>query len=148
METIKSIIFDWGGVLVEDPEPGLMQYCAQALAVSREDYIKAHSKFIVDFEKNFISEDTFWERICSELKVLTPKVASLWAEAFKAVYRPKDDMFAMAAWLQEKGYKTPFCPIQKRLQWNIFINCDTICSTCLSSPAQRARENPTGKSTN
>jgi epoxide hydrolase-like predicted phosphatase len=106
MEAIKSVIFDWGGVLIEDPTPGLMQYCAEALCVSKANYIKAHSKFADDFEKGLICEDTFWERICSELKVSKPKVLSLWSEAFKAVYRPKDDMFAMAASLQEKGYKT------------------------------------------
>lgn len=73
MERIESVIFDWGGVLIDDPAPGLMQYCAQALAVSKEDYIKAHSKFAAEFQKDLISEDTFWERICSELNIPKPK---------------------------------------------------------------------------
>lgn len=106
METIKSVIFDWGGVLIEDPAPGLMQYCAQVLCVAKEDYIKAHSKFADDFQKGLILEDIFWERMCSELNVPRPKVPSLWADAFKAAYLPRDDMFAMAASLHEKGYKT------------------------------------------
>jgi epoxide hydrolase-like predicted phosphatase len=106
METIKSVIFDWGGVLIEDPEPGLMQYCAKALNVSKEDYIEAHNKCADDFQKGLIREDTFWERICRELKVPQPKVPSLWAEAFKAVYRSQDGVFTLAASLQEKGYKT------------------------------------------
>ena len=59
METIKSVIFDWGGVLIDDPVPGLMQYCAKTLKVSKEDYIKAHSKFEADFQKGLICEDTF-----------------------------------------------------------------------------------------
>ncbi len=106
MERIESVIFDWGGVLIDDPAPGLMQYCAQALAVSKEDYIKAHSKFAVDFQKDLISEDTFWERVCRELGVQKPKVRSLWADAFKAVYVPKEDMFSLAARLRKNGYKT------------------------------------------
>jgi len=105
MEAIKSVIFDWGGVLIEDPAPGLMQYCAKALRVSKEDYMKAHSKNADDFQKGLMCEDTFWERICSELKVPMPKANSLWAEAFKASYVPRDDMFSMAASLQENGYK-------------------------------------------
>ena len=105
MEAIESVIFDWGGVLIEDPAPGLMQYCAKVLRVSKEDYIKAHSKFADDFQKGLICEDTFWERICSELKVPMPKTNSLWAEAFKAAYMPRDDMFSMADSLQENGYK-------------------------------------------
>jgi len=106
MERIESVIFDWGGVLINDPAPGLMQYCAQALAVSKEDYIKAHSKFAADFEKNLINEDTFWERICSRLNVPIPKADSLWADAFKSAYVPKEDMFSLAARLRKNGCKT------------------------------------------
>ena len=106
METIKSVIFDWGGVLIDDPAPGLIRYCAKALCVAKEDYIKAHSKFADDFQKGLICEDTFWERICSELNVPKPKVRSLWAEAFKAAYVPRNDMFSMADSLQANAYRT------------------------------------------
>ena len=60
METIKSVIFDWGGVLIDDPNPGLMEFCAQALLVTRESYIKAQSKFADSFQKGTIREDEFW----------------------------------------------------------------------------------------
>ncbi len=106
MERIESVIFDWGGVLIDDPAPGLMRYCAQALAVSKDDYIRTHDKFAADFQKGLIGEDTFWERICGELDVPKPKVESLWADAFKAVYVPKEDMFSLAARLRKNGCKT------------------------------------------
>jgi epoxide hydrolase-like predicted phosphatase len=106
METIKSVIFDWGGVLIEDPAPGLMRYCAKALCVAREDCIKVHSKFADDFHKGLICEDEFWGKICSELNVPKPKVRSLWIDAFKAAYVPRADMFSMAATLKENGYRT------------------------------------------
>jgi len=106
MESIKSVIFDWGGVLIDDPAPGLMRYCAEALGVSKENYIRAHSKFAAEFQKGLISEDTFWQRICGELNVPKLKAHSLWTDAFKAAYVPREDMFSMAAFLQENGYKT------------------------------------------
>lgn len=105
MEGIESIIFDWGGVLIDDPGPALMQYCADALGVAKEDYIKAHRKFAADFQKSRITEDTFWACIRSELNVPKPNTASLWAQAFKTVYSPKKDMFALASCLQKNGYK-------------------------------------------
>jgi len=105
MERIKSVIFDWGGVLIDDPKPGLMRYCADALAVSKEDYIKAHHRFAADFQKGLIGEGTFWERICSELDVPKPKTHSLWSQAFKAAYCPKADMFSLARSMRENGYK-------------------------------------------
>ncbi len=97
MEKIESVIFDWGGVLIDNPGPGLMRYCSRVLGVLREDYVKAHSKFAADFQKGLIEEDVFWERICGELNVPKPKVPSLWADAFKAVYVAREDMFSLAA---------------------------------------------------
>lgn len=106
MVTIKSVIFDWGGVLIDDPAPGLMEFCAKALKVSKESYIKAHSKFEADFQKGLIRENVFWEQICRELNVPKPRNPSLWAEAFEAAYVQRDDLFSMAASLQENGYRT------------------------------------------
>ena len=108
METIKSVIFDWGGVLIEDPAPALMQHCADALSVPKEDYIKAHRKFEADFQKRSISEDVFWAKVCSELNVPKPKVLSLWKQAFEVAYSPKADMFGLACLLHEKNYKIAF----------------------------------------
>lgn len=105
-ERIKSVLFDWGGVLIEDPAPGLVRYCAQVLNVSKEEYEKAYRQLSENFQKNLISEDTFWERISSELKVPKPKRSSLWADAFKAVYIPRKEMFTLAVELKGKGYKT------------------------------------------
>ena len=108
MEVIESVIFDWGGVLIEDPAPVLVKYCSEALAVSKEDYIKVYDKFGVDFQKGVISEEEFWERMCGELGVSKPKVPSLWADAFEAAYVPREEMFSLAAGLGKKGYKTAF----------------------------------------
>jgi epoxide hydrolase-like predicted phosphatase len=106
MEKIESVIFDWGGVLIDDPAPGLMQYCARELGVSKENCTEIHDKLAADFEKGLISEDTFWDRMCSELKAPKPKAASLWTDAFKAIYSPKEQMFSTAARLKKNNYKT------------------------------------------
>jgi len=106
MEVIESVIFDWGGVLIEDPAPGLVKYCSEALGASREDYIKIYDRFGEDFHKGVISEGEFWEKMCRGLGVSRPKAASLWADAFKAAYVPRKEMFALAVRLREKGCKT------------------------------------------
>jgi putative hydrolase of the HAD superfamily len=145
MERIDSVIFDWGGVLIDDPAPGLMQYCAQALAVSEENYIKAHNKFAANFQKGLIGEDTFWERICGELKVPTPKVNSLWADAFKAAYAPREDMFSLAARLRKNGCKTallsnteaPAMQFFYQLQYDMF---DVLVFSCAEGTRKPERE--------
>ncbi|UCG49428.1 MAG: HAD family phosphatase [Phycisphaerales bacterium] len=106
METIESVIFDWGGVLIDDPAPGLVQYCAEALGVSREDYTGAHDKFAEGFQKGLVSERGFWAEVCGDLGVPEPRVRSLWGEAFRWAYAPREAVFSMASALQREGYKT------------------------------------------
>jgi FMN phosphatase YigB (HAD superfamily) len=145
MERIESVIFDWGGVLIDDPAPGLMRYCAQALGVSKEDYINAHNEFAADFQKGLIGEDTFWERICGELKVSKPKAPSLWADAFKAAYVPREDMFSLAERLRKDGYKAallsnteaPAMQYFHTLKYNMF---DLLVFSCAEGTRKPERE--------
>jgi len=145
MGKIKSVIFDWGGVLIDDPAPALMQYCANALCVSKQDYVKTHRRFAADFQKGRMSEDTFWERICHALNVPKPKAQSLWAEAFEAAYAPREDMFSMAASLQAEGYKTavlsntevPAMHYFHRQKYNMF---DVLVFSCAEGVKKPDRE--------
>ncbi len=105
---IEAVIFDWGGVLIEDPAPGLMQYCADALGVSVEQYVAAHQKFQDDFQKGLVAEDVFWTRICGELQRPLPDVESLWGDAFRAVYVEQVEMFDLARSFKSRGVKTGF----------------------------------------
>lgn len=103
---IESVIFDWGGVLIDDPAPTRLRYCAEALGVPEHRLANAISNFIEDFQKGAIAEDTFWERVCAELNAPTPTAPSLWADGFKAAYAPRQDMFSLAARLHQQGCKT------------------------------------------
>ena len=106
MERIDSVIFDWGGVLVDDPRPGLLRYCADAFGVSREHYTPAHDSFLDEFQKGLISEESFWQKVCRKLGKPTPKVPSLWSEAFRSAYVPRPEMFCLASSLNNKGCRT------------------------------------------
>jgi putative hydrolase of the HAD superfamily len=106
MQTIEAVIFDWGGVLIDDPRPALMKYCAKALGVSEEAYVKAHNKFMDDFQKGLPSEQIFWAKICRELNRPKPQAPSLWGDAFRAAYSPRTDMFSLVARLKKNGYRT------------------------------------------
>ena len=108
MSDIKAVIFDWGGVLIDDPAPGLMKYCAKELGVIQQDYTQAHSMFQDDFQKGTIAERTFWQNICSQLNVSLPKSQSLWTDAFTDVYSPKTEVFDLVKTLKASGYKIGF----------------------------------------
>ncbi len=106
MEKVESVIFDWGGVLIEDPRPPLLQFCADAFGVSLDEYTPVHDWFLDKFHVGAIGEREFLLEISAELGKPVPKIRSLWYEAFRAAYVPKPEVFSLACSLQDHGYKT------------------------------------------
>jgi putative hydrolase of the HAD superfamily len=102
---IKAIIFDWGGVLCEDTAQGLLSYFSKALNVPPEALNRAYMSFAAAFQKGEISEDELWQGMGAALGIQRPVNPSLWVAALRAVYSPKQEMFALAAYLKTNGYK-------------------------------------------
>ena len=101
---MKAIIFDWGGVLCEETALGLVSYFSKALQVAPDALVKAFRPFLAAFQKGQISEDNLWQGMCAALGIERLHNPSLWGEALRAIYVPKQEMFALAARLKEKGY--------------------------------------------
>lgn len=145
---IKSIIFDWGGVLIDDPAPGLDAYCANALGVEIKRFKAAFKKEIGRFQIGAVQEKDLWEKVCSELSVQIPSTDSLWGDAFRHSYVPKEEMFALASQLQRTGYKTGFLsntelPAMKffhEQQYNMFDVAVFSCAEGTRKPEQRIYE--------
>jgi putative hydrolase of the HAD superfamily len=106
MEKIESVIFDWGGVLIDDPRPGLLRYCSEAFNVSLEDYTPVHDLLLDEFHKGKISEERFWRQVADRLGKSVPSPRPQWYEAFRLAYVPKHEMFRLVSSLHDKGYKT------------------------------------------
>jgi FMN phosphatase YigB (HAD superfamily) len=70
-----------------------------------EEYTRAHNKHGDPFQRGQISEEQFWRRVCADLDRPSPHVPSLWGQAFRAVYSPRSEVFALAARLRGRGYK-------------------------------------------
>ncbi len=102
---IKAIIFDWGGVLIDNPKNGLQNYCANYLGVKPTLFRKIFSKYESEFEKGNISEKGLWKKICYELKIDNLPQGSLWGEAVKKVFKDKKGMYQLVAILKKNKYK-------------------------------------------
>lgn len=106
MNAIKAVIFDWGGVLIDNPFSDVVAYCSEALAVPPDRFAEVREAHYPAFLKGLISEEEFWRRACGDLQVPPPSVPSLWGEAFREAYVPRQDMFDLVALLQGRGYRT------------------------------------------
>jgi len=105
---IKAIIFDWGGVLIDNPADGLMTFCAKSLGIKTEILKEVFSLYEMEFQKGRISEGDLWEKICGKLKIKKPTSNSLWGEAVKNIFTDKKEIYQIVQILKNKGYKTGF----------------------------------------
>lgn len=148
MARIESVIFDWGGVLIDDPRPGLLQCCADAFDVAQEHYTPIHDSFLDEFHKGLISEERFWQEIARKLGRPTPKATSLWSEAFRSAYVPKQEVFSLASSLHAKGYRTallsntelPAVEFFHELGYDMFDVLVFSCTEGMMKPARRIYE--------
>ncbi len=101
---IKAIIFDWGGVLIHDPEDSLMVYCANKLGLEVNIFKKKYYQYQKDFHKNKITEMELWKKICKELGVSAPKPGSIWQKAVKKIFKENKSVIEIARKLKSNGY--------------------------------------------
>ena len=106
MSMIKAVIFDWGGVMIDNPTPDLIAYCSSALGVSSERFAEVRKAHYLPFMKGQISEEEFWSRACDDLEVPLPSIPSLWGGAFRKAYAPRPEMFDMVILLKGNGIRT------------------------------------------
>ena len=144
-EPIEAVLFDWGGVLIDNPAPRLMAFCASALGVSVEDYITAHNRHDAPFQKGHIAEAVFWQRVCKDLDRSEPEAPSLWGQAFGAVYSPRRDVFALARQLREQGVKTAVlsnteAPVMQFFQERRYDMFDALTFSCAEGTFKPERE--------
>ncbi len=103
---IKAVIFDAGGVLVDNPWPGMMAHYSKHLQVSEENFEKAIAGVIPDWHTGKIPETKFWERMAEVLQVDLPESESIWITGLKSTYREKEEVYELIKKLRSKGYKT------------------------------------------
>ncbi len=102
---IRAVIFDWGGVLIENPAPALLAYFSRRLGVSPEELNGAYREYAEAFQKGRISEEELWRRVSAQLGTRELPPSSLWYEAFREVYTPREEVFSLASDLKGRGYK-------------------------------------------
>jgi len=128
LSTIKAVIFDWGGVLIENPTEGILRYCREVLGIGTGCMLAAYRKLIPYFQEGKISEEEFWKGVRRRTGAKGGMPVSLWLEAFEHSYVEKKDVFALAHALHGRGCRTgilsntekPARPIMQRDSYRIF----------------------------
>ncbi|MBN2137448.1 MAG: HAD family phosphatase [Sedimentisphaerales bacterium] len=148
MEKIAGVIFDWGGVLIDDPAPGRLRYCAEALGAGEDELAAAFEALAPLFQTGGISEDGFWEAVCGRAGVSLPISRSLWGDGFAAAYAERADMFSLAGRLRAGGIKTgvlsntemPAMEHFQRMNYDMFDVVVFSCAEGARKPERRIYE--------
>ncbi|HMD14624.1 MAG TPA: HAD family phosphatase [Bacteroidota bacterium] len=106
MPKIQAVIFDWGGILIENPAEAILAFCSRALNVAPSILSSVVQKYEPLFQTNAITEDQFWGRVCTDLNVPKFSHRSLWDDALRYAYRPRLEVFDLIGKLRIAGYRT------------------------------------------
>jgi epoxide hydrolase-like predicted phosphatase len=133
---IKAIIFDLGGVLLENPASKMKTYISNALNISERALVDRISPYIADFQKGLISENEIWKRVTKNTWNQQEFGDSIWKRAIEESYSPKKEMFSLVTMLKKCDLKIGIIsnteiPVVEFLQGQNFTMFDEIIYSCL-----------------
>jgi putative hydrolase of the HAD superfamily len=104
MSDIKCVVFDWGGVLIENPVEEFALKCSNMIGANVKQLKETYAEFAGQFERGKIRESDLWKMIGNKLNILIINDKSIWYKCFKNIYSPRKDMFNLARILKQNGY--------------------------------------------
>jgi putative hydrolase of the HAD superfamily len=105
---IKAILFDWGGVLIANPEEGLMKYCAEMLGTTVADFKPRFFEYAEVFQKGEIEEQALWDNICNSLNIAVPDEKNIWKKAVCKSFIDNNGTYDLLKGVKNAGFKTGF----------------------------------------
>ncbi|MEM0467533.1 MAG: hypothetical protein QXX20_08105 [Candidatus Thermoplasmatota archaeon] len=131
---IQAIIFDWGGVLIQDPTPEFVRFFSSYFHVPKKKFLSTYKNYLSAFQKNLITEQEFWNLVCSVMNVSAPR-EDLWKKVFKHAYQENQNMFLLVSTLKKKGYRIGLLsnteqPVLEFFYEQRYPHFDTIVFSC------------------
>ncbi len=120
--SIKAMIFDWGGVLIDQPSQKMMTYCSTFLQIELNSFLQVFHKYFQSFQIGTIEEQTLWALICNEFSVSLPQTHSLWRDALVYSYHLHNDMIQCIEQLRVLKYKTAILSNTEQPAVNFFLD--------------------------
>jgi len=119
---VKAVVFDWGGVLIDNPEEGLRKYISRVLGVGVKRVREAFLEFEIPFQDGSVSEGEIWGNIFDKLGIESIEYKKLWTDAVKEIFHDRKDMFELLVGLKKKGYKIGFLSNTEKTTAEYFLD--------------------------
>ena len=105
---IKAVVFDWGGVLVDNPTKQLLEYSAKFFGVSTEKLLEVFSPYENDFQRGILSEKILIETLKKKLNANASEGTLFWKDAIRKSIHEKKAMYSLTKELKSRGYTVGF----------------------------------------
>ena len=102
---IEAVVFDWGGVIIENPVEGILEFLKKEFPGVETTGIDEST--IIDYQKGVFSETELWKKLgAAESLDLNQYGGSLWRSAFESTYTEKKPVVELAKTLRMHGITT------------------------------------------
>jgi putative hydrolase of the HAD superfamily len=146
--SIGGFIFDWGGVIIDEPSRQLQEYCATFLQCNVEQGCNAIEQILPQYQQNQISEQTMWQQVCqmangNQEQLIQTQQFSLWSQAVRSVFTFRHGVLEAIYLLRQKGYALGFLSntepaaaqfFHERKMEELFDYCVLSCEVGMSKP--------------
>jgi putative hydrolase of the HAD superfamily len=103
---IKAIIFDWGGVLIDNPVDAMVSFFVKKLKVPADKLVKAYQTYLDDHQRGRIDENELWQHMGRDLQLNIPQeTPSLWTQAVASSFKTRKKVLQLAQQYKDRGYK-------------------------------------------
>jgi len=102
---IKAVVFDWGGVLMEEPTERILAYLAKKFDVDLESLRKRLEPHLDRMQSGDGVEDRVWRMIGRKLNYEVSELKAIWLEALEKTYLPYPEVIDLVKKLRG-DYKT------------------------------------------
>ncbi len=142
---IKGVIFDLGGVLIDNPALAMKSYILSISKLTNVELQTSISPLIPLFQKGLLTEIEMWKKISKETNSDIDTTHSIWMEAIKRAYSPKKEMFALVTQLKKHNLKTGILsnteiPVVKFLSQKDYSTFDFLIYSCLEGMRKPEKE--------
>ncbi|MBI4978103.1 MAG: HAD family phosphatase [Spirochaetes bacterium] len=104
---MRTVIFDWGGVVIDNPTPGFLAHFSGLCNVPEDTFAAFYARHEFRFQTGAIREHELWIFAHRELGVPLPDAGtSRWKDALRSVFKDKPEMIALIHDLKQQSVFT------------------------------------------
>lgn len=105
---IKAIIFDWGGVLIDEPLIDMLTYYAKELGFEFDPFKEIFESYDHALGRGELTPEEFFNIVFEKLNMPKKDTTDLWYKGLKNAYKRKPEMFGLIDNLKKNGYTLGF----------------------------------------